>query len=420
MVKKRRTGKRPAESGGAMVQIRSRESHPFGMLDNYVPLSRGEVRLYRAIREAVPVVDAAIIKLIRLTGGFKVECGSKKTERELGEFLQRVNCGRGQRGIHAFLDAYLDSLITCGRAVGEIVLTGRRDDIAALLCGNVADIEIREGETPIDVEICSAYEGAHPEPLPYQELLMFTPFNAEADSPYGVSLLRSMPFMTEILLKIYNSLGINWDRAGNLRFAVVYRPQGDSIDKTYARERAEQIAREWSSAMQSSKNGSIKDFVAVGDVDIKVIGADNQVLDSEVPVRQILEQLVARTGIPPFMLGLSWSTTERMSSEQANVISAEITAIRRTLTPVIEKICLMWLSLHGRDRKVEVVWDDISLRDAQEQAHAETYLAQAEYYRSQAARNTAQTNAEQTDNEGSAENEDQQGSDDGGEQEHIG
>ena len=64
-----------------------------------------------------------------------------------------------------------------------------------------------------------------------------------------------------------------------------------------------QIAREWSAAMQEGKQGSIRDFVAVGDVDIKVIGADNQVLDSEVPVRQILEELVARTGIPPFLLG---------------------------------------------------------------------------------------------------------------------
>lgn len=75
--------------------------------------------------------------------------------------------------------------------------------------------------------------------------------------------------------------------------------------------------------------GAVRDFVAVGDVDIKVIGADSQVLDSEVPVRQILEQLIARTGIPPFLLGLSWSSTERMSAQQADLLTSEITAIRR-------------------------------------------------------------------------------------------
>ena len=53
----------------APVQLRNGEVHPFGMLSGYVPLRNGEARLYRAVREAVPVVDAAIYKLIRMSGG---------------------------------------------------------------------------------------------------------------------------------------------------------------------------------------------------------------------------------------------------------------------------------------------------------------------------------------------------------------
>ena len=49
----------------------------------------------------------------------------------------------------------------------------------------------------------------------------------------------------------------------------------------------------------------VKDFVAVGDVSIEVIGADNKILNSEIPVRQLLEQIVAKTGLPPFMLDLA-------------------------------------------------------------------------------------------------------------------
>ena len=40
--------------------------------------------------------------------------------------------------------------------------------------------------------------------LPYQDLLLFTPLNPEADNPYGVSLLRSLPFLADILMKIYH------------------------------------------------------------------------------------------------------------------------------------------------------------------------------------------------------------------------
>ena len=64
-------------------------------------------------------------------------------------------------------------------------------------------------------------------PLPRQELLLFTALNPEPGSPYGVSLLRSMPFLADILLKIYRTIGKNWERAGNVRYAVVCRPGGD-------------------------------------------------------------------------------------------------------------------------------------------------------------------------------------------------
>jgi len=130
--------------------------------------------------------------------------------------------------------------------------------------------------------------------------------------------------------------------------------------------------------MQSTKSGKVRDFVAVGDVDIRVIGAGNQILDSEVPVRQILEQIVARTGIPPFMLGLHWSSTERMSGQQADILTSEITAIRRSLSPVIERICDMWFKLRGEKPDYKVVWDEINLQDAVEEARAELYHAQAE------------------------------------------
>jgi hypothetical protein len=233
------------------------------------------------------------------------------------------------------------------------------------------------------MKICMPDDTGKMQELPYQELLLFTPYNPEAANPYGVSMLRSMPFLADVLMKIYNAVGVNWDRAGNVRFAVTYKPKSDG-DRTMAKERAEQIAKEWSSAMQSVKSGAVKDFVAVGDVDIKVIGADGQILDSEVPVRQIMEQLIARTGIPPFMLGFSWSSTERMSAQQADILTSEITAMRRTLEPMVEKICDMWLRLNGYSCDYELVWEDINLQDETEEAHAELYRAEAEYYLAQA------------------------------------
>ena len=361
------------EPAAAAVQLRETGRHPFGELGSYAALRAGETRLYRAVREAVPVVDAAIYKLIRMTGGVTAACGDPEAQRALGEFLRAVPAGRGQFGINAFLDGYTDSLLTCGRAIGEILPAAGNRDIAALLCGRVESIEIREGDNPLDFTICGPDERGRMGPLPCQELLLFTPFNPEGDSPYGVSLLRSLPFLTDILMKIYHTIGVNWERCGNVRYAVTC--QGGEGGQ--ATERSRQLAGEWSRAMQDARSGRVRDFVAVGDVDIRVIGADAPILDSEVPVRQILEQVVAKTGIPPFMLGLSWSSTERMSSQQADLLTTEITAIRRNLTPVVERICRLWLRMHGYGCGFQVVWDDINLQDQVEEARAELYRQQA-------------------------------------------
>ena len=370
--------KKPA-ARAPQVQLRDAERHPFGVLDRYVPLRRGELDLYRSIREAVPIVDAAILKLVRLCGGVVVRCSDPKAQGEMDRFLAQVDTGRGQMGFQSFLDQYLDSMFTCGQGVGEMVLSPDGRDIAALLCADPGQIELREGDTPLDFRLCARGLDGQLQELPWQELLLFTPFQPGTDCPYGASLLRSMPFLCGILLKIYQAIGQNWERMGNLRFAVVCKPsEGDGLS---AQERGELVAREWSSAMGAARQGSVRDFVAVGDVDIKVIGADNQILDSEVPVRQILEQLIARTGIPPFLLGLSWSSTERMSAQQADLLTSEITAIRRNVEPMVRRICQLCLRLHGIAGDVDVDWEDINLQDLVEEARAALYQAQTEQLR---------------------------------------
>lgn len=360
-------------AAAAAAQLRDTGRHPFTMMDGYVPLHHGETALYRSIREAVPVVDAAICKLVRLCGGVSVACRDRRAQEGLDRFLRTVSVGRGQRGIQSFLDQYLDSMLVCGRAVGEIVPSRDGRDIAALLCADVGRVEIREGDSPLDFALCARDSGGTVRELPRQELLLFTPFQPETAAPYGVSMLRSMPFLAGVLTQIFESIGKNWERMGNVRFAVVCKGENGAL----AQERCSQVAREWGAAMQAGRDGAVRDFVCAGDVDIRVIGADNQVLDSEVPVRQILEQLVARTGIPPFLLGLSWSSTERMSSQQADIMTSEIAAIRRGLEPVVERVCEFWLRLRGFDDQVDINWSEVNLQDEESEARAALYRAQA-------------------------------------------
>ncbi|MBQ7548735.1 MAG: serine/threonine protein phosphatase [Clostridia bacterium] len=349
------------------------KKNPFDALDGYTPLGNPQTSLYRSLREAIPVIDAAIYKIVRLTGGFRIECGDPRVAGELNDFLGRLPVGGNQRGIEAFISTYLEQLLTFGTAVGEIV-TDTDGNLAALYNADIDFIELRRAKDGFSAEVC-VRDFHTPRPVPYPELVMLSVLNPEAGRLAGNSIMKGMPFVSDILIKIYNTIGINWERVGNVRFAVTYKPQNDVMDRAYAKDRAQQVAREWSEAMQSGNQ--IRDFVAVGDVSIKAIGADNQILDSEVPVRQMLEQIIAKTGLPPFMLGLSWSSTERMSSQQADVLTSELEAYRRILTPVILKVCNYWLRSNGLKDEPAVVWDDITLQDEVELARARLYDAQS-------------------------------------------
>ena len=78
------------------------------------------------------------------------------------------------------------------------------------------------------------------------------------------------------------------------------------------------------------------------------------------------------------MLGLSWSSTERMSAQQADALTSELEAYRRILTPVISRICKAFLISSGYVCNAKIVWDDITLQDEVEQSRAMLYRAQAE------------------------------------------
>ena len=64
--------------------------HPFDIIENYSPLSGNEMELYRTLRDAVPVIDAAISKIIRLTGDFKIVCEDEEVEKNINKFISNV------------------------------------------------------------------------------------------------------------------------------------------------------------------------------------------------------------------------------------------------------------------------------------------------------------------------------------------
>ncbi|HAP79618.1 MAG TPA: serine/threonine protein phosphatase, partial [Ruminococcus sp.] len=320
-------------------------------------------------------IDAAIIKIIRLTGGFRVISSDEKFQDRLDDFINNVPVGLTGKSLYTFIDNYLDSIITYGNAVGEIIINKNTGMIDGLYNGNICDIEIKCGNSPVERKYFLK-NGRERILIRHPERILFTAMNPATDG-MGRSILRGLPALSNILLRIYECIGQNYERIGNVRYAVTYKPSADSGERAYSKERAVQIAKEWADGMNSAKFGQVKDFVAVGDVDIKVIGAENQLFNTEIPVRQLLEQLISKLSIPPFLLGLNWSSTERMSSQQADILTSELEYYRRLLTPVICDIGNAFMRLSGNNSVCHVEWDNINLQDEKELAEARLKNAQA-------------------------------------------
>lgn len=330
-----------------------------------------EMRLYRALRENVPVIDAAIMKLIRLLGEFRIQCADEQSQAAMDRFVSQISVGGTGTGLYTFICSYFDQLLTCGRAVGEIVTYGD-GGIAALYNAPDNAVTLRMGDSPVDVHIYP--NGLCTEEIAHPELICVTLLNPQPGTLHGTSILSGLPFVSELLMKIFRCVGQNFERAGNVRYAVTYQPPAGT-GAVGARQRVKEIAEEWSRAMRDK--GRVCDFVSVGDVNIRAIGADSQIIDCDVPIRHVLEQIAAKLSIPPFLLGLSWSSTERMSAQQADILTSELEYYRSLLTPVIEKIARVYLDTQRLNPDVSVEWSNISLQDETELASARLDNARA-------------------------------------------
>ena len=342
------------------------------------PGGANERQLYDNLRYSVPIVDAAIQKIIRLTGGYRVICADERFQEAMDSFTEEIPVGTGGVSIYAFTDAFLDSLLTYGSAAAEILVNHQTGDMEGIAPINVNRFCCRAGANPCDRRYFMLDDDNEWRSAANPQLIVYGALNPNTKNPDGQSILRGLPCISAVLMRIYQCIGQNFDRVGNVRYAVTYKPS-DSSEMAFAKERAQQIAKEWSEGMNAMRCGEVRDFVAVGDVGIKVIGADNQIIDTEIPVRQLLEQIVAKLSVPPFLLGLTWSSTERMSSQQADILTSELEFYRRQLTPVIKQICNTYLALIGGSGNVSVEWENINLQD-------EAVLAQARLHNAQAAK----------------------------------
>ena len=165
----RKKAKAQEKNVAAAVQT-STVRHPFPSLLSYYPGRNADYELYRALREAVPIVDAAILKTVRLLGSFEAETGDRKADEMLRRFLKTVGVSGMGTGIDSFIATFFEQLLTYGTAVGEMVLSGSQ--IRYLYNARLEDVSLTSGENPLDVTVSSRDKSGLFLPVKYPELIL--------------------------------------------------------------------------------------------------------------------------------------------------------------------------------------------------------------------------------------------------------
>lgn len=379
--KSRVPGTTPPDNSG--WQLRSVDGQgPFTTLfGTFVP-RKIDPKFFEFLIESVPICGAAINKLVTLDGIPIVTGQNQKLVDEINEWMQHVPVNEIQRGLQAFHQGLSREAFEQGFGFGEFITDKKRTDIIGLRVADSKHIKFSRDETGL--RVYQRADGDNQDRELNQSNLIYFSVNNENTNPYGTPMLRGCEFVSKIITTIYQATGNTWERFGDPSYSVIYKTsKKDGVD---LESRRKAIADELNTALRSKKEGKSADFVRAIDtsseINIAIIGADNKViLDMDVPMKYLIQDICGVTGLPAWMLGYSFSTTERRANFEAEMVLADVAVRQTAKTPHFERLIRTMLLLRGRTWKPgdwQIEWKQVNLHDLVAQAQARFLNAQAD------------------------------------------
>jgi SPP1 gp7 family putative phage head morphogenesis protein len=367
------------------VQLKPNDGQgPYTSYFNFLP-RKVESTFYEFLREAIPIIDAAIGRLTSLDGHIVVKGNNEALVEEIQEWFYNVPVNSVQKGVQAFHQSFTSEAFEQGFALGEFIANKKRTDIVELRTADSKYIKFKRNASG-GLDIFQKSDADLTERQLNSENLFYFSINNENQNPYGTPLMRSCEFVAKILITMQNSLLNVWERFGDPAYHVHYTAALSGMS-TNLEERRKKIETDFNAVITAKRAGKSGDLVTAGGKDssvvIKVIGADGQTLEFEVPGRHVQEQLIAKTGMPAWMLGMHWSTTERLSDAEAEMLLGDVATRQAAKMPLFYNLVRNLLLLRGRTWKKGdwwLEWAQVNLRDILKQAQARFMNAQADMY----------------------------------------
>jgi len=373
---------RPSSPAPDPGPILSRPSYDLGGLNSYlgayqhVPVIQNYA-LYERLKEAVPLIDAAIVHITELVGTPCIEA-EDDVKADIDDWLwQRLRVNQVQVGLGNFVSTWLDDMLTYGRSHAEIVLTNDRRDVYGLFelhPGTIAFSPSDDGYTLRTVQL------GRQQPLIFPEWKILNAVHrVRTDDANGTSLLWGLPLVAECYTAMVKSQQGLWTRFGEPTFHINWEPPDTFNDPSGAQTQAimAPIKAQMEQAMRNRAQGKVSNVYSTGLVKLEVVGAAGEELEFSASLQSIAEQIMVKTGLPPMLLGLPWSSTERQSTVQSSLLGEMVDRIQCALTPEITRLISLRQALVGDGRPWSLAWDSANLQDRMQDAQADTQEQEA-------------------------------------------
>lgn len=355
---------RPAYASGMGALTTLPREQSLELLDQYV--------------KRIPLMMRTVQILAGFCGCPEFKGPTDAISEELELWASTVRYGRVGQGLGPFIRDHLGQTLIFGFGVGEAEVNMVRRDVSALWSYRSRGCGFKS--TPDgELEILQQQAGKGLVTL-NPETTILSVNNPQGCDPNGQSLFLACPTFAQSWLDITEAFQSTWRRCGTPIFHVNWEPPAEFKDPNGEIGQRVLTAMEesWNSGMKSMVvDGKPQDFFTTGKVSVLTVGADGQVIAVDVSKRAMVEELVVATGIPAWMFGYSWSSTERLSTQQADTLLTWIDCMRAQVTPGLLKLVNLRQRLMGIRGVVEIEWPDVSLQDLVETANAELATARA-------------------------------------------
>jgi hypothetical protein len=315
------------------------------------------IKLYRFLRDHIPVLNSAVWTWTRLSSSpsyFQLKgSDNPKILNSAKEMLLDLDRRIFQHsflrfgGVDALLTQFFGSLFTDGAVCGEVVLSRSKDRVERFFFIDPSTIRFKLKDNSF-WELYQETEKGEIRLNPGSAF--YCGLDTDPEDPRGKSVLSSIPFVTRIEQRLLEDMQKTMHNAGYHRLHIKVKPPerlSHESDEAYI-QRANNYFEETIHMMKEI--APEENPITWNDVQIDYIGPSGQYSSATtwyLNHKSVLEDICAGVHLDPFMLGYSYGPPYNWAQIKYELIQRNVVSIQSSAKRFMEWIRNIELALRG-------------------------------------------------------------------------